>query len=188
MGSFYGGLTVCSINSIVFGYELHFYYFLGGIYAIVISLVTAAMGILLLFIWIKRRKLPGNAWGPKDDKLCIAIGIIGILFVVSTTPLTCVLLFNEYIGENILSKRGILLLFSLRNSLINPFIYLFRIKEFRESLKHMLYCRRLNTVTTVPNVVNVAPLRNSTDARKLQNQESRKQRVVKFQLPAHNTI
>jgi len=129
-------MAVCSIDALVLGHELHFYYFIGGIYAIIISLVTAAMGILLrLIIWIKRRILPGSAWGPKDVKLCVTIGIIGILFVVSTTPLTCVLLNYEYLGENKRTQRAMWVLFSLLNSLINPFVYLFRIKEFRKKLK-----------------------------------------------------
>jgi hypothetical protein len=106
-------MAVCSIDALVHGHELHFFYFIGSIYAIIISLVTAAMGILLRLIWIKRRILPGNAWGLKDVKLCATIGIIGILFVVSTTPLTCVLLNYEYLGENKRTQRAMWLLFSL---------------------------------------------------------------------------
>ena len=165
-------MAVCSIDALVLGHELHFYYFIGGIYAIIISLVTAAMGILLRLICIKRRILPENAYGPKDVKLCITIGIIGILFVVSTTPLACVLLNYEYFGENKRTQRVMWVLFSLLNSLINPFVYLFRIKEFRKNLKNIFRCRRFNTVTSAPMRINVATLRNSTISQNIKNEEN----------------
>jgi len=165
-------MAVCSIDALVLGHELHFYYFIGGIYAIIISLVTAAMGILLRLIWIKRRILPENACGPKDVKLCVTIGIIGILFVVSTTPLTCVLLNYEYLGENKRTQRAMWVLFSLLNSLINPFVYLFRIKEFRKNLKKIFRCRKFNTVTSDTIRINVATLRNSTISQNVQNEEN----------------
>ena len=165
-------MVVCSIDALVLGHELHFYYFIGSIYAIIISLVTAAMGILLRLIWIKRRILPGNAWGLKDVKICATIGIIGILFVVSTTPLTCALLNYEYLGENKRTQRAMWVLFSLLNSLINPFIYLFRIKEFRKNLKNIFRCRKFNTVTSDPIRINVATLRNSTISQNIQNEEN----------------
>ena len=165
-------MVVCSIDALVLGHELHFFYFIGSIYAIIISLVTAAMGILLRLIWIKRRILPGNAWGLKNVKLCATIGIIGILFVVSTTPLTCVLLNYEYLGENKRTQRAMWVLFSLLNSLINPFVYLFRIKEFRENFKNIFRCRKFNTVTSAPIRINVATLRNSTISQNIQNEEN----------------
>ena len=140
-------LQACTIDAVVVNHQRSFSLYIGSVYGLIIMIVLVLMLILCRLLCVKRKKLPGNAWDNKDIKLCTTVAMLAILFLLTTTPLTLVMLSYDYLGEDKSIKRAICVLFSLLNSSINPFIYLYRIKEHREILKRIVRCGRYRTVS-----------------------------------------
>ena len=143
------GLETCTIDAIVLNHQRSFVLYIGSVYGLIVMTGIVLMGMLCSTLCIKRKKLPENGWDTKDVKLCTTVSIIAISFILTTSPLTFVLLFNDYLGENKSGKRSICVLISLLNSCINPVIYLFRVKEYRELMKRMVRCGKQNAVNVI---------------------------------------
>lgn len=98
------------------------------------------MTLLLVFLiqhQRKRDKLNVRKIKKSEIKLCITIGIITIFFFAVNSPLTVVYLLEGFYTDMPSSRliRNSSYLFAGINSMINPFIYLFRIKYFRDLLR-----------------------------------------------------
>lgn len=85
---------------------------------------------------LKKREGRLGINGQKD--VVITIGLLLIILNVSMTPLTF-LAVVESLNINLLGRQTkfIIMVLALMNSALNPVIYIFRIKPFREALKAM---------------------------------------------------
>lgn len=124
--------------------------YLGTLYCCIIVMVLMAMGILLFKIYCNGRFNTNQTAGAQDDKMCVSILIMAFLFVVTTSPLAFILIIY---GDD-RSRRSRAVLISLINSTINPFVYLYRIKEYRNKLRKAICCYS-QSLCCKPSSVNV---------------------------------
>jgi len=140
-------LSECSIDEIFLGNEHAFMYYIGSLYALVQFLVLSFMFFLIRLLTIHRRKFQDESWSAKDVKLCATVAILACLFTACTLPLTTVLLCYDYLGVGRRTKRSICVLLALLNSVVNPVIYILRVKEFRNIMKPSACCTKQNHVS-----------------------------------------
>jgi len=122
--------------------------------------------IILLSFLVKHSKRMQNAKGQlinkADIRLCSIISVIGTIYLVVNTPMTVVFLLQGFYKNNKLSRNLInaTFMFAGINSMINPFVYQFRIKDFRvllkESISYLCPCK--NKVK--PRVITVVAIDN----------------------------
>ncbi|CAG2231996.1 EDG2 [Mytilus edulis] len=140
-------LTTCSLETLFRGHARMFFFYMGTVYGIITLLVVVTMSILSRLLWLRLKSNSTNVWGYKDKRLFVTVCIMAVLFFVTITPLVCVLLSYDFLGDNKRSQRSACVLISLLNSAINPIVYLYRVPEFRKILKKILLCRKCtNTV------------------------------------------
>jgi hypothetical protein len=113
----------------------------------IISHPTVVIRQLCCTLFICRRKFQDESWSAKDVKLCATVAILACLFTACTLPLTTVLLCYDYLGVGRRTKRGICVLLALLNSVVNPVIYILRVKEFRNIMKPSACCTKQNHVS-----------------------------------------
>lgn len=122
--------------------------------------------IILLSFLVKHSKRMQNAKGQlinkADIRLCSIISVIGTIYLVANTPMTVVFLLQGFYKSNYLSRnlRNATFMFAGMNSMINPFVYQFRIKDFRVLLKESIcyLCPCKNKVK--PRVITVVVIDN----------------------------
>ncbi|CAG2231995.1 EDG2 [Mytilus edulis] len=140
-------LRICGLEALFMGYERTIFFYIGTIYGIITLSVVITMSILSRLLWLRWKSNSTNVWGYKDRRLFVTVCIMAVLFFVTITPLVCVLLSYDFLGDNKRSQRSACVLISLLNSAINPIVYLYRIPEFRTILRKILLCGRCtNTV------------------------------------------
>lgn len=126
----------CSFDSLFQEQKNTAYGTFGIIFAVTQIGVVVAMTTLLIYLIQHQKKmdmLNVRKITKFDLKLCMTIGIIAVLFFTVNTPLTVVYLFDGFSTGMSSSRvvRNLCFLFAGINSMINPFIYLFRIEYFR---------------------------------------------------------
>lgn len=126
----------CSFDSLFQEQKNTAYGTFGIIFAVTQIGVVVAMTTLLVYLIQHQKKmdmLNVRKITKSDLKLCMTIGIIAVLFFTVNTPLTVVYLFDGVSTGMSSSRvvRNLCFLFAGINSMINPFIYLFRIEYFR---------------------------------------------------------
>ena len=100
--------------------------------------------ILLLSFLVKHSKRMQNVKGQlinkADIRLCSFISVIGTIYLVANTPMSVIFLLQGFYKNINLSRnlRNASFLFAGTNSMINPFVYQFRIKDFRVLLKESI--------------------------------------------------
>ncbi|CAG2198496.1 ADORA1 [Mytilus edulis] len=150
-------LTICSLETLFSGYERMIFLYFGTVCAIITLLVVITMSILSRLLWVLGERHHTNAWGYKDRRLFVTVCIMAVLFFVTTSPLACVLLSYDFLGDNKRSHRSACILISLLNSAINPIVYLYRVQEFRNILKKIVFCGKFS------NTVNHQSRENKTN-------------------------
>lgn len=113
---------------------------MGVITALTVVAVVFTMTIVLVFLikhQKKMNKLNVRKIKKSDINLCITIGMIAIFFFVVNSPLTVVYLLEGFYPGMPSSRiiRNASFLFAGINSMVDPFIYLFRIKYYRDLLR-----------------------------------------------------
>lgn len=147
-------IEYCSFDTVHYGHEKQLNMYLGSLYAILIFMVLMSMCILLRLVHTRVRKDTVGSGGDVAMKMiCITVCIMATLFVITTSPLATVLLLHESY-KNKRAIRALVVLISLLNSAINPFVYLFRIKEHRNILKKIVCCSALS-VCCRPASINI---------------------------------
>lgn len=140
-------LRACSMDTLVYGNEHVFHYFIGIVYSVSVGMVVSTLWVLFGLLCMRAKTSPNKKWSPRDRRICVTVCIIAVLFLVTTTPLACITIGNELLVHNHSGKRWQRLpcaILSVLNSAINPFIYLFRVKEFRTIMRKMMYCNKKN--------------------------------------------
>lgn len=132
-------ILYCSFDSVHGKYAKQVNHYLGVLYSCVILMVLLAMVTLFKIVYCRGQLQLAIAWGPKDVRICVTICIMALTFVLTTLPLAILLLTHDYF-ENKRRPRSICMLVSLLNSTINPFVYLYRLKENRDRLKKTVCC------------------------------------------------
>ncbi|XP_071141989.1 sphingosine 1-phosphate receptor 1-like [Mytilus edulis] len=153
-------LTMCSLDTLFSGYEQMFSFYSGTVYGIITLLVVVTMSILSRLLWLRFKINSTNVWGYKDKRLFVTVCIMAVLFFVTITPLVCVLLSYDLLGENKRSQRSACVLISLLNSAINPIVYLFRVPEFTQILRKILLCGKCTNTVYSHNSQNRIDLSN----------------------------
>lgn len=152
-------IEYCSFDNVYGPYAREMNYYIGALYSFVILVVLLAMIILFSNICTRGRLQSKKTLGPKDIKICVTIGIMAVLFVVTTLPLACLLLTDGHIKKK-RNPRSIVVMVSLINSTINPFVYLYRIKENRDKLRRAI-CSFSSSSCCKPASVDVFVTDNS---------------------------
>ncbi|CAC5421920.1 ADORA1 [Mytilus coruscus] len=137
-------LTICSLDTLFSGYERMFSFYIGTAHGMITLLVVITMSILSRLLWLLGERHPTNAWGEKDRRLFVTVCIMAVVFLVTTTPLVCVLLSYDLLADNKRSQRSACVLISLLNSAINPVVYLYRVHKFRNILRKIVLCGKFN--------------------------------------------
>ena len=151
-------LSMCSLDTLFSGYERKFSLYIGTSIGFYSLLVVLTMLILSRHLWLLGKRHPSNAWGEKDRRIFVTVCIIAIVFLVTSTPLVCILLTYDHLGDNKRSKRSACVLISLLNSAINPVIYLYRVQKFRNILRKIVLCGKFNnTVNPQSNQNRINP-------------------------------
>lgn len=127
----------CSLDSMFQEHKYNAFATFGLIFAITQVGVVVAMIILLVFLVQHHRtmvRLNVRKIKKSDIKMCITLSIVAFLFFAVNTPLTVVYLLDGFHTGVSSSRilRNVCFLFAGINSAINPFIYIFNIKQFRD--------------------------------------------------------
>lgn len=122
--------------------------------------------IILLSFLVKHYKRMQNAnvqsINKGDIRLCSLISVIGTIYLVANTPMSVVFLLEGFYKNINLSTnlRNATFLFAGINSLINPFVYQFRIKDFRVLLKESICYLRPCKNKVNPRVIAIVAIDN----------------------------
>ncbi|CAC5381895.1 unnamed protein product [Mytilus coruscus] len=147
-------LTICSLETLFSGYERMLFFYIGTVFGTITLLVLITMSILSRLLWLLGERHPTNAWGNKDRRLFVTVCIMAVLFFVTTSPIACVLLSYDFLGDNRRSQRSVCVLIALLNSAINPIVYLYRVQEFRNILRKIVFCGKFSNTVNHQSRVN----------------------------------
>ena len=124
-----------------------------------IIVISFSLSLLLIFtayikLWciVKTRKVDlaqRQIETRRDRKLAKTLLLVTIIFVFSWVPFQLILAIFYYFCSTSCyplpySVFYVTKILHYANSLVNPILYVFRMKEFRASVKEMLHCKKVN--------------------------------------------
>ncbi|CAC5409219.1 unnamed protein product [Mytilus coruscus] len=105
------------------------------IFIIVANLTTIVA--ILVKIGIYARNYPNSTISKSSIRMTVTLLIITLMYIICVVPLACVQLYC-YSNPSFRSYRPYAFLFAMFNSVCNPIVYIFRLKEYRGLLVECL--------------------------------------------------